>query len=236
MEKNLKFLKSNLIAHRGLHNNSEIPENSMLAFEKAIENKNIIELDVHLLKDNTIVVMHDDDINRMTSKNGKLKELTYEDIKELKLLNTNEKIPTLEQVLRLVDGKVPIIIELKYDRKAGELESELVKILDKYNGSFAVKSFNALSIRWIRKNRPNYIRGLLIGEKYKKWYDQLASKSIFMWLSKPDFVSCNYNLADNKRIQKIRKKKVALAWTIRNKETYNLVKDKFDNFICENIL
>lgn len=236
MEKNLDFLKQNLIAHRGLHNKKDVPENSMLAFKKAIEKKYIIELDVHLLKDNTVVVIHDDDVNRMTSANGNLKDLTYEDVSNLKLLGTEEKIPTLEQVLDLVNGQVPIIIELKYDRKVGELENELVKLLDNYNGPFAVKSFDALSMRWIRKNRPNYIRGLLIGDKYKKTKDQIFSKWLFVVLSKPDFVSCSFKLYNNRRIQRLRKNKLALTWTIRDKETYELVKNYFDNFICENIL
>lgn len=236
MEKNLDFLKQNLVAHRGLHNKKDVPENSMLAFKKAIEKNYIIELDVHLLKDNTVVVIHDDDVNRMTSANGNLKDLTYEDVSNLKLLGTEEKIPTLEQVLDLVNGQVPIIIELKYDRKVGELENELVKLLDNYNGPFAVKSFDALSMRWIRKNRPNYIRGLLIGDKYKKTKDQIFSKWLFVVLSKPDFVSCSFKLYNNRRIQRLRKNKLALTWTIRDKETYELVKNYFDNFICENIL
>ena len=235
MEKNLDFLKENLIAHRGLHNNEDIPENSMLAFKKAVEKNFIIELDVHLLKDNTIVVMHDNDINRMTGKSGELKSLTYKELKELRLLNTEEKIPTIEQVLNLVDGRVPIIIELKYDTKVGMLEENLSKILDKYRGKFAVKSFDPLSVRWFKKNRPEYVRGLLIGDKYKKKYEQIASKSIFVKISKPDFISCNYNLADNKKIQKLRKNKLALAWTIKDKETYDSVKGKFDNYICENL-
>lgn len=236
MKKNPNFLKQNLIAHRGLHNKKDVPENSMLAFKKAIEKKYIIELDVHLLKDNTVVVIHDDDVNRMTSANGNLKDLTYEDVSNLKLLGTEEKIPTLEQVLDLVNGQVPIIIELKYDRKVGELENELVKLLDNYNGPFAVKSFDALSMRWIRKNRPNYIRGLLIGDKYKKKKDQIFSKWLFVVLSKPDFISCSFKLYNNRRIQRLRKNKLALTWTIRDKETYELVQNYFDNFICENIL
>ena len=234
MEKNLEFLKKSLIAHRGLHNNNDIPENSLLSFKRAIDEKYIIELDVHILKDSTIVVMHDNDLHRMTGKNIELKNSTYEEIKNLTLINTEEKIPTIEQVLNLVNGKVPIIIELKYDTKVGLLEERLAQILDEYKGEFAVKSFDPFSVRWFKKNRPDYIRGLLIGDTYKKKYEQLASKSVFVRISKPDFISCSYKLADSKKIQKLRKKKLALAWTIRNKETYKLVQGKFDNYICEN--
>lgn len=231
--KDINFLKQNLIAHRGVHNDKDIPENSILAFKKAIENNYIIELDVHLLKDNQIIVMHDDDINRMTGKEGILKNLIYADLKEYSLSNTDEKIPTLQEVLSLVNGKVPIIIELKYDRKHGELERELVKVLDNYNGKFAVKSFNPWSIKWIKKNRPNYIRGLLIGYQYKKKWEKFLVRTIGIKISKPDFISCSYKYYNDKKMQKYRNKKVLLAWTIRDKTTFNTVKNKFDNLICE---
>ena len=165
--KDLSFLKNNLIAHRGLHN-KDIPENSIPAFKNAIKNNYIIELDIHLLKDNTIIVFHDDNLQRMTTKNIELKNTTYGKIKNLKLNNTNYTIPTLSEVLKLVSGKVPLIIELKYDRKVGLLEQELVKQLDDYKGNFCIKSFRPQTVRWFKKNKPDYIRGLLV--HYKNIY------------------------------------------------------------------
>ena len=152
--KDLKFLKDSLIAHRGVH--IDAPENTINAFKEAVKKKYIIEFDVHLLKDNTVVVFHDDNLKRMTGQNKKLKDCTYEEIKDLQLLDSNDYIPTLKEVLKIINGKVPIIVELKSDRKVGLLEKELVKQLDKYKGKFCVKSFNPLSIRWFRKNKPDY--------------------------------------------------------------------------------
>ena len=163
--KDISFLKDNIIAHRGLHNNL-IPENSIESFKNAIKNNYIIELDVHLIKDNTIVVFHDDNLRRMTGIDGFIKDYTYEELLKLNLLNTSYKIPKLIDVLNLVDGKVPIIVELKYDQKVGKLEKELVKILDKYKGRFCVKNFNPFSIIWFRIHRKNYIRGLLLNNRY----------------------------------------------------------------------
>ena len=94
----------------------------MKAFAEAIKNNYIIELDVHLLKDSEVIVFHDDNLKRMTGVNKKVKECTYEEIAEIKLKETEEKIPLLKEVLNLVDGKVPIIIELKTDLRCGKLE------------------------------------------------------------------------------------------------------------------
>ena len=107
MKKDLSFLKENLIAHRGAHNiNKGIPENSINAFKEAIKNNYIIELDIHLLKDNNIVVFHDDDLKRMTGVDKKLKDTTYEEIKDLKLQNTDNYIPLFKDVLDLINGKI----------------------------------------------------------------------------------------------------------------------------------
>ena len=231
--KNLKFLKSNLIAHRGLHN-KDIPENSLKAFESAIKMGYIIELDIHLLKDNTIVVFHDDNTLRMTGVNKTLKNSTYDDIKNLKLNNTNQTIPTLQEVLKTINAQVPVIIELKYDQKTGLLENELVKLLDNYKGEFCIKSFSPLIIRWFKKHRPNYIRGLLINYKKKNFFDKINLSKLIILLCKPDFISCSYKLYNNKKIKKYMKKKPVLAWTIKNDKNFSLYKDKFYNLIIDN--
>ena len=227
--KDLTFLKQNLIAHRGVHIDS--PENSKEAIKEAIKKKYIIEFDVHLLKDNTIIVFHDNNLKRMTGTDKDLKDCTYEEIKNIKLLNSENHIPTLKEILELVDGKVPIIIELKYDQKTGKLEKELVKILDNYKGKFCVKSFNPFSIRWFKKNRPDYIRGLLISHKTKK--KRFISNRLMIFLTKPDFISCNYKLYKNKKIRKQMKKIPVIAWTIKNDKNYKKFKNKFYNLIID---
>lgn len=229
--KDLKFLKNGLIAHRGVHISA--PENSISAFKEAIKKKYIIELDVHLLKDNTVVVFHDDDLSRMIGKNIKLKNCTYEDIKNLKLLNTDNYIPTFEEVLKLINGKVPIIVELKYDRRVGLLEKEVVKLLDNYKGKFCIQSFNPLSIKWFKKHKPEYIRGLLLNRKPKNIIDKLCHTSFVLYLTKPDFLSCNYKLSNNKKIIKYMKKNPVIAWTIRNDEELDKNKDSFYNLIVD---
>ena len=233
--KKIDFLKYNLIAHRGLHD-EENPENSIGAFKKAIKKGYIIELDVHLLRDNTVVVFHDDNLYRMTRKRKKIKDLTYDEIKDIKLLDSKYGIPTLDSVLRLVAGKVPLIIEMKYDLKAGLLEKEVVKLLDNYNGLFCVKSFNPLSVRWFKKNRPEYVRGLLVSNKNKTFKEKISHSFLSFLLSKPDFISCSYLMYDNRRIKKYMRKIPVIAWTIKSDNLFLRYKDKFYNLIVEKIL
>lgn len=231
--KDLSFFKEYKIAHRGVHNN-KIPENSLSAFKKAIRENYIIELDVHLLKDNNIIVFHDDDLKRMCNVNKKVKDLTLDEIEKYNLKNTKEKIPTLKEVLKLIDGKVPVIIELKDDLKYGALQKELIKQLDNYKGLFAVKSFNPFAVYWFKKHRKNYIRGLLVLGNYKNLPEYIIYKMYLLKLCNPDFLSCNYNLYNNKKVLKFKQKKPVLAWTINTQNSYNKYVDKFDNLICNN--
>ena len=160
--KNLQFLRKNPIAHRGLWDMDKgIPENSIPSFEKAIEKKYPIELDVHLLEDGKVVVFHDDDLSRMTGVKKKIKDCTYEEIEKLRLKGTQYKIPLLSDVLDLVDGRVALLIELKYDRKVGETEAALMQVLRGYRGMYAIQNFSPRSLIWFKKNYPEVPRGQL---------------------------------------------------------------------------
>lgn len=210
---NLKNIK---ISHRGLHNNIDIPENSMKAFKKSIDNNIPIELDVHMLKDNNIVVFHDNNIKRMTGINKELKDLTYDELKRYKLLNTNEHIPLLKDILSLVDGKVLLNIEVKYNDNYEKACKELSKMLDNYNGDFIVQSFSPKVIHWFKKNRPNYTRGLLLSSKQKGKY--LYNAIIFKIL-KPHFLSISKKLSDQKIMKHLNKYNIPiLFWTIKKDE------------------
>ena len=234
------FLLHRLIAHRGYHNIKEgIPENSMLAFEMAIKNNLIIELDVHILNDGNVVVFHDDNIKRMTGIDRNIKDMNYYELEKIRLQETNQKIPLLKDVLEMINKKVPVIIELKYDVKCGVLEKEVIKILRNYNGQYAVKSFNPFSIRYFKKKFPEAIRGQLASNfknvKISKIKKIFLSKMIFNAITKPDFISYDIKSLPNNRVRKLRKNKLILGWTIRSKEDLEYAKKYCDNFICENI-
>lgn len=165
--KDTSFLKGIKIAHRGLFDNQKVPENSMKAFQKAIDKKIPIELDIQILKDDTLVVFHDDHLKRMTGYNKEITECTYEEINRLFLLSTNEKIPLFSDVLRQVSGKVLLDIECKTSPRYKTLLEKSVALLDTYNGPFLVKSFDPRIVYFFKKHRPSWIRGLLATKQLK---------------------------------------------------------------------
>ncbi len=225
---NNNFLINKLIAHRGIFDNKIVPENSIEAFKKAIRKGYIIELDVHLTKDKKIVVFHDDLLDRMTNKKGKIKDYKLDELKDIKLLNTNYGIPTLSEVLKLVKGKVPLLIEMKYDNKSFELPRLLLKELSNYNGEVAIQSFDPFLVSYFRFHKNNYLRGLLIDRK-------IASHILFLkfgiLISKPSFLSVQKSLYNNKEINKYKNKKNIISWTMKSKEDIDKYKDKYDNLI-----
>lgn len=227
--RDISFINSHYIAHRGLHND-KIIENTIPAFKEAINKNYPIELDVHLLKDNEIVVFHDNNLKRLLNINKDIKDYTYKELSKLKI-NNKYHIPTLREVLDLVDGKVPIIIELKYDNKVGLLEKELVKLLDNYKGKFSVQSFNPFIVRWFKKNRKNYIRGLLISSK-KRLRVRFSRSKIALLITKPDYLAISKKLP-TKKISKYHKYPI-IIWTINNKKVFDKFKDKY-NLVLENI-
>jgi len=222
--KNIDFLKSTLIAHRGVHNSS-IPENTLLAFQKCVDKNYIIELDIHILKDKTIVVYHDYNLLRVCGVNKIIETLTYAQLSKIKI-NKKYTIPTLQQVIHIVDGKVPLLIEIKDVDNNESFEKEIVKILDNYKGQFAIQTLNPFVIDWFYKNRKNYPIGLII-------LNDLNYKIFKKCIKKVDFISINKNNLPFKH--KI-KDKLIIGWTIKTKEELNKYKNICDNLICEKIL
>lgn len=242
MKKNLEFLKGKYFTHRGLHNKgSGIPENSMLAFKESLKINKPIEFDIHLLMDGNIVVFHDNNLYRMTGYNKDLKTCTYNDIRQLKLLNTKESIPLLEDVLKLVNGQVLLDIELKSSLPVGKLEARTCEYLDDYKGQFVVSSFNPKSVRWFKKHRPGYIRGQIAYET--KVYESLRFIQRFIYkymllnfISKPDFIAYRLQSLPNKRVEKYRERGYpVLVWTIKSDDDLAKAKKYGDSFIYENI-
>ncbi len=239
--KDINFLKCNLIAHRGYHDKKiGIPENSIAAFKRAIRYNYTIELDVHLTKDNKLVVFHDNNLKRVCGINKIIENCTYNELLKYNLLGTKYKIPLFEEVLKLVDGKVGLLIETKTSKFNGKLEKELSKRLDDYNGLFAIQSFNPMSILWFKKNEKSYIRGLLSSDfKHDKSVSNLrknlAKCLVADIILKTDFISYDIRSLPNHYIKTKRKSKLILGWTIRNKKNYDKAIKYCDNLICENM-
>jgi len=154
-------------AHRGLWGEGA-PENSLAAFRRAVEHGFAIELDVQCAKDGTVMVFHDYTLTRMCGKDVKLAELSAEELGACMLGDTDERIPTFREVLEIVDGKVPLLVELKGESGNTALCPAVAAILDEYEGRWCVESFNPLLLRWFKKHRPRAVRGLLSTDLIKE--------------------------------------------------------------------
>ena len=206
-------IKNNKIAHRGVFNNKNIPENSLKAFEKAMSMDFSIELDIQLTKDDVIVVFHDDNLKRLTGLNKKVIDCTYLEIKNLTLLETKEKIPTLREVLDLIQNKVLLDIEIKGKKRIKKLCKLLVKELNGYE-NFILKSFNPKIVHYLKKHYPNLEVGYIIDIKHTAL---LANKIMFLY-TKPDFLAIHKKLVETKRFQKLKQKYPLLVWTIKKED------------------
>lgn len=225
--KKKEFLVSRLIAHRGIQH--PFLENTLPAFEKAIEKNKIIELDVHLSKDHEVIVFHDNSLKRLFGINRDIQDLTLAEIKKYRY------IPTLKEVLNLVQGRVPVLIEFKMAKPVGVLEQEASKLLDQYSGEFAVQSFNPLSLLWFRLNRSHYIRGYLVHSIFPDNFllRFFLNQNLIRKIIKPDYIGVNLAALKLKKIDTLRKKYLIIGYTLKNVEDYQEYFKLADNFICD---
>lgn len=235
-----------LYAHRGLHDNdADAPENSMAAFERAVEAGYGIELDIQLSKDKIPVVFHDFTLLRVCGIEGKVSEYTYEELQQFTLFHSQEKIPRLEDVLSLVDGRVPLIVEFKIEWNDLSLCPAADALLKEYHGVYCVESFNPMAVLWYRKNNRKVMRGQLADALKKEcdtWYKLMFYKALEnLWLNfltKPDFVSYNQELYRNRSrcICRYVYGGLAVAWTIKSQEELDARREDFDLFIFDSFI
>ena len=229
-------------AHRGLFDNeTDAPENSLKAIKKAVEAGYGIEFDVQLSKDDIPVVFHDASLKRVCGIDGNVWEYTLEELQKMKLAKSEETIPTLAQVLSVVDGKVPLIIEYKMDRvdtKVCVLGNELLK---DYKGAYCIESFHPFAVKWYRENRPEIMRGQLSenftrgGKKGLQFW--VMTRLLTNFLTRPDFIAYCHRDADSlsRRICS-RLGALPVTWTIKNQEQYEKAKPHFELFIFDSFI
>lgn len=224
----LKALQGWAYAHRGLHDDN-LPENSMAAFRAALENGYGIELDVHLMKDRKLAVIHDTSLLRTTGHDVKITDLTAEDLPNYPLAN-GELIPTFDQVLELFAGKAPLIIELKDDGNSKALVDTAVKAMEGYEGAWCMESFHPQCVYELKKHHPQVIRGQLVMNHFKeensplhpalKW---IITNQAINFLIQPDFVS--YRCTDRKTFSNFLVRKFwglqGVTWTIKSQEEFD---------------
>ena len=230
-------------AHRGLWND-KIPENSLPAFARAVKGRYGIELDIQLSKDNKIMVFHDYDLKRMCGIDKKLSDLTCAELKNIRLGSSEYTIPTLAEVLNLVDGRVPLLIELKGESSDVRLCGMAAEMLDKYHGAFCVESFNPLILKWFKKYRPRYARGQLVTRLNKKNRKGNAivsfglSQMLFNLFSRPDFIAVDGKIRRSLMIKICGKAFGAkvFVWTVKNPKDYKICRKDGMYTIFERII
>lgn len=225
----LRALRGRAYAHRGLHGNG-VPENSMHAFRLAKEKGYGVELDIHLMKDGKLAVIHDASLKRTANSDVKIEDLTAADLPNYRLEGTQEQIPLFADVLALFDGKVPLIVELKAERNnCAALCQAACDMLKDYEGAYCIESFDPRCIVWLRKNRPELVRGQLsenywVSKTRLPWFLKLTlSAHLFNFLLVPDFIA--YNFKDRKSLGTWLCRKLwgvqGVTWTIRSQEDFD---------------
>jgi glycerophosphoryl diester phosphodiesterase len=221
------WLKGTPIAHRGLHAASDgRPENSLGAFEHACALGFPAELDVRLTRDREVVVFHDRALRRLTGAAGRVEDRAATDVRGLRLLGTAERVPLLGEVLELVDGRVPLLIELKSSVPGAALEQAVLRSLDGYGGEVAIQSFKRRTVRELdRREAPH-----AIGHLWRRHAVPTAG-------GRAKFVGCHVDGVPRRAVRRRRESgAVVLAWTVRSAEQAQHALRFVDNYIFEDFV
>lgn len=241
--KEMKDYKTKMYAHRGLHND-ERAENSMSAFKAAVDSGYGIELDIRLSKDGKLVVFHDDTLDRVCGREGRVIDFTAEELATFSLNGTGEGVPLFSDVLSVIDGKVPLLVEIKENPGDNSVSLAACEMLKDYKGNYIIESFNPLSLRTVKKNMPHIPRGILSHryyayEPYRKPLYFLLQALLFNFTCRPAFIA--YDHKDSKalslRIARRLFGVITFAWTVRSAEEEKSAKENgFDSVIFENYI
>ena len=233
-------------AHRGLHNKEKgIPENSMAAFKLAAANGFGAELDVHLMKDGKLAVIHDASLLRTAGADVLIEDLTAEELENYRLEGTEQRIPLLEDVLPLFVDRAPLIVELKAERGNAEaLAAAACRVLDKYKAEYCVESFDPRCLMWLWQNRPDVIRGQL-SENFTAHGDAQHLPGGVRWIltnlllnvrTRPDFIAYRFEDRANLSLRLCRGfyRVQEASWTVRDRETMEKAEAAGNLVIFEN--
>lgn len=232
------WLLTTPVAHRGLWG-EDIIENSLLAYKNAVEHGYPIEIDLYTSRDGEIFSFHDYTLDRMTGEKGNIFDKTAKELKKLYLLDndgrkTDQKIPTFDQILELVQGKVPILIEIK-SQPDKTIVDKIVQKLNSYTGEFAIQSFDPRYIKRVKKLAPHFIRGILATKTYSKelpFIKRMVVKNMLLNpVIKPDFISYSF---EDLPLKKSKVKNIpVITWTLTSQADYDKIKPFAKNIIFE---
>ncbi len=233
-------------AHRGLHDKANgIPENSMAAFRRAVEHGFGAELDVHLTKDGRLAVIHDNSLLRTAGADVKAADLTAEELSQYRLEGTEEKIPFLEEVLPLFEGKTPLIVELKVDGNSDALCRAACEMLDRFDVDYCIESFHPGAVRWLKEHRPDICRGQLSenflqskGTNMGAFADFAMTHLLLDFVTRPDFIAYDWHGREglSPRLARTLWGVQEVSWTVRDRETMERLEAEGSLIIFENFI
>ena len=222
-----------IIAHRGIFDNQRVIENTIESFKKAIDKNIPFELDVQLTKDNKLVVFHDETLKRLGKTNLNIQKSTYDEIKNINLMNVDEHIPLFKEVLELNNDKVLMLIEIKKTKRIKETVDKLLEEL-KPHMNYILESFDPRIVKYIHKNYSWIKCGLLVENKYpKRIYNLFLKTSLPIKYCKPDFIAISKELLNNDKYMKLVSKLPKYIWTITSAEE---IDNNNYTYICNNLM
>jgi len=223
----MKALLQRPIAHRGLHDNKFIVENTLESFNAAIKSKFPIECDIVLSKDEEVIVFHDYDLKRLANINKSIDNFRTDELRKINLLETKSVISSVDEVLHKVKGEVPILIEIKESFNC-KIEERLFEIIRSYDGEIAIQSFDSKSIRWFKENAPFFKLGL-VSRSTNLTIEEVNKLGV-------DFVSFDINILESDIVKKTKSMGFhILTWTVDTNEKYQKSLRFADNCIFQNI-
>lgn len=229
------------IAHRGWHWQEGIDENSWEAIELALKKGYPIEFDVHLSRDGVPYIHHDESLLRMTGIDKKASQVTAQELTAIKTPHSQRGIPLFKDVLDLVRGEVPLVIEIKKTRADQALEEAVLETLKNYKGDFSIQSFHIGTLKYYRDQRVKFPLGLLSAdfkEDDLNFFTKLMLKSLCLTpFLKPDYIGYHYLSLSKRAPQHMREKYQIplLGWTVRDEHAKTICDNFADNIIFESI-
>lgn len=223
-------------AHRGLHGEG-VPENSLAAVEAAVSAGLAVEVDVRLTADGVPVVVHDEDLRRLTGRPGRVSASTAAALRARRLADTDGRIPTLAAVTDTVRGRVPLMLDLKHAGVgAGALEAAVAAHLEGYRGPACVATFHPLALAWLRRRVPDLVRGQTAAPDLRLPWPVRSSLARLWWnpLTRPHFVSYALGALPTPATTRWRSRgRVLVAWTARSRSDLEAAARLADNVIVE---
>ena len=235
-------------AHRGLHDlDAGIPENSMPAFRAAIAHGFGAELDVHLMADGNLAVVHDSNLSRVCGVDVCVEDLTAAELPGYPLMGSGETIPLLEDVLELFEDRTPLIIELKVERgNYNDLTDRTMKALQGWRGTYCIESFHPAALLRLRQKYPEVLRGQL-SENFLRSGEGvnlslpgrfILTNLLTTGVTKPDFIAYKHQDRRNLSLRLMRKLYGVheAGWTVRDEGTLRALEQEgvapiFERFV-----